>query len=59
MPQPCWAPGIACDAIIAGRAETIAMASIATREQRSENTIERITGEMIEGTALRVKSLLG
>jgi hypothetical protein len=43
MPQPCCAPGIACDAIIAGRAETIAMASIATRAERREYTIDRIT----------------
>jgi hypothetical protein len=43
MPQPCCIDGIACDAIIAGRAATIAMASIATRAQRSEYTIDRIT----------------
>ena len=36
-------PDVACDVIIDGRAATIAMASIAARAQRMEETIVRIT----------------
>ena len=43
MPQPCCMPGISRDVIIDGRAATIAMASIAARAQRIEETIDRIT----------------
>lgn len=44
FPHPCCAAGTPCASIIAGRAETIASESIATRAQRRAKIIERITG---------------